>query len=166
MNSSKKGEGVPILDFKGVSGPTSKLWGGPESRVPGSRGSWTHFDTMPISQRESKTRVCVYCSSKGHKSNECEKVRGIQEHQKILSEKRLIYNSAQHHVSAGKSKRSYQLSRIKHDACDRRSSYPPCCNSYASAALLNRLKVKPIKKETKNNDMVVTSTTRYLEFMI
>ena len=166
MNSSKKGEGVPILNFKGVSGPTSKLWGG--SRVPGPRvpGSWTHFDTMPISQRESKTRVCVYCSSKGHKSNECEKVRGIQQHQKVLSEKRLIYNGAQHHVSAGKSKRSYQLCRMKHDACDRKSSYPPCCNSYASAALLNRLKVKPIQKETKIIDMVMTSTTRYLEFMI
>ena len=36
-------------------------------------------------------------------------------------------------------------------------------SSYASAALLERLKLKPIKKETKNMDMVMSSTTRKLE---
>ena len=47
MNSLKKGEGVPLLNFevgpavpllnfRGVPGPTFKSWGG--SRVPGSRG--------------------------------------------------------------------------------------------------------------------------------
>ena len=74
MNSSEKGEGVPLLNFergpgvpllsfeggpevtplnfKGVPGPTLKLWGAswvpdlwvPRSRVP---GSWSHFYTMP-----------------------------------------------------------------------------------------------------------------------
>ena len=37
MNSSKKGEGVPLLNFEG--GP-----GVPRSWVP---GSWSHFYTMP-----------------------------------------------------------------------------------------------------------------------
>ena len=36
-------------------------------------------------------------------------------------------------------------------------------SSYASAALLERLKLKSIKKETKNMDMVMSSTTRKLE---
>ena len=51
------GPGVPLLNFRGVPGPTFKLWGG--SRVPGSRvsrsrvpGSWSHFYTMP-----SKTTI-------------------------------------------------------------------------------------------------------------
>ena len=65
MNSLKKGEGVPLLNFeggpgvpllnfegdpgvpllnfRGVPGPTFKHWGG--SWVP---GSWSHFYTMPL----------------------------------------------------------------------------------------------------------------------
>ena len=51
------GPGVPLLNFRGVPGPTFKLWGescvlGPRvsrSRVP---GSWSHFYTMP-----SKTTI-------------------------------------------------------------------------------------------------------------
>ena len=35
------GPGVPLLNFRGVPGLTFKLWGG--SRVP---GSWSHFYTM------------------------------------------------------------------------------------------------------------------------
>ena len=58
MNSLKKAEGVPLLNFegvlgvpllnfRGVPGPTFKLWG--VSRVSRSRvpGSWSHFYTMP-----------------------------------------------------------------------------------------------------------------------
>ena len=36
-------------------------------------------------------------------------------------------------------------------------------SSYASAALLDRLKLKPIKKETRNIDMMMCSTTKKLE---
>ena len=35
-------------------------------------------------------------------------------------------------------------------------------SSYAPAVLLDRLKLKPIKKETKNIDMMMSSTTRKL----
>ena len=53
MNSLKKGEGVPLLNFeggpgvpllnfRGVPGPTFELWG--VFRVP---GTWSHFYTMP-----------------------------------------------------------------------------------------------------------------------
>ena len=34
---------------------------------------------------------------------------------------------------------------------------------YASATLLHQLKLKPIKKETKNIDMMMSSTTRKLQ---
>ena len=47
------GPGVLLLNFRGVPGPTFKLWGG--SRVPGPRvprswvlGSWSLFYTMPL----------------------------------------------------------------------------------------------------------------------
>ena len=36
-------------------------------------------------------------------------------------------------------------------------------SSYASAALLDRLKLKPINKETRNIDMMMCSTTKKLE---
>ena len=36
-------------------------------------------------------------------------------------------------------------------------------SSYASAALLDLLKLKPIKKETRNIDMMMCSTTKKLE---
>ena len=32
------GPGVPLLNFRGVPGPAFKLWGGPGSKVPKSRG--------------------------------------------------------------------------------------------------------------------------------
>ena len=59
MNSLKKGEGVPLLNFeggpvvpllniRGVPSPTFKLWRG--FRVSGLRvaGTWSHFYTMPL----------------------------------------------------------------------------------------------------------------------
>ena len=47
------GPGVPLLNFRGLPGPSFKLWGGSwvsgprvqRSRVP---GSWSHFYTMPF----------------------------------------------------------------------------------------------------------------------
>ena len=63
MNSLKKGEGVPLLNFergpgipllnfRAVPGPTLKLWGGggwggPGTQGPEVKGSWSHFYTMP-----------------------------------------------------------------------------------------------------------------------
>ena len=49
MNSLKKGEEIPLLNFREFLGPTFKLRGWP--RVPRSRvpGSWSHVYTMPES---------------------------------------------------------------------------------------------------------------------
>ena len=45
MNSLKKVEGVPLLNFVGGPGvPLLNFEGGPGSRVP---GFWSHFYTMP-----------------------------------------------------------------------------------------------------------------------
>ena len=59
MNSLKKGEGVPLLNFeggpgvpllnfRGVPGPTFKLWGGSRVPKPWAPGSWSHVYTMPF----------------------------------------------------------------------------------------------------------------------
>ena len=46
MNSLKKGEGIPLLNFVGGPGvPLLNFEGGPEVRVP---RSWCHFYTMLI----------------------------------------------------------------------------------------------------------------------
>ena len=47
------GPGVPLLNFRGVPGPTFKHWGG--SRVP---GSWSHFYTMPIPTQVFSCEIC------------------------------------------------------------------------------------------------------------
>ena len=83
MNSLKKGEGVPLLNFeggpgapllnfRGVPGLTSKLWVGsrvrgpmiPRSRVPGSQ---SHFYTMPFlcSEDHFKVNITICCSFVG-----------------------------------------------------------------------------------------------------
>ena len=54
MNSLKKGEGVPLLNFEGCPGvPLLKFEEGPGfwSQVPRSQilGSWSHFYTKPKS---------------------------------------------------------------------------------------------------------------------
>ena len=70
-----------------------------------------------VSQRDSKTKVWVYCSSKGHKSNECEKVRELQECRKIHRKKKSCFNCTgmQHRTSSAyTSKRTCQMCRRKH----------------------------------------------------
>ena len=37
----EEGPGVLLLNFRGVPGPTFKLWGGPRSWVPGYWGPWS-----------------------------------------------------------------------------------------------------------------------------
>ena len=49
------GPGVPLLNFRGVPGFTFKLWG--ESRVP---GSWSHFYTMPVNMVSKKKKMSNY----------------------------------------------------------------------------------------------------------
>ena len=48
------GPGVPILNFNGVPGPTFKLWGGPGSRVPGFRDPGSGF-LVPLLHHTFKT---------------------------------------------------------------------------------------------------------------
>ena len=66
MNSLKKGEGVPLLNFEGGPGvlllnfeggpgvPLLNFEGGPGSQGPEVPGSWSHFYTMP-------TKASVVC---------------------------------------------------------------------------------------------------------
>lgn len=110
----------------------------------------------------------------------------LQEHSKTLSEKKLCFNCTgiQHRTSVCKSKRMCQMCQRKHHKKQYGNMMLPrenlvihpavllnvnnmaCCavlhtdaaSCYASAALLNRLKVIPIQKEIKNTGIVMTST--------
>ena len=159
---------------------------------------------LQAKQKDGKTQTkpCVYCNLTNHRSNECEKVKGMQERKKTLSEKKLCFNctGSQHRASEWKSKRSCQICQRKHHTliCDKSSTmmmateslvmmateslviHPVVVvkvnnimcrasldtgagSSYVSAALLDRLNLKPIRKETKSIDMMMSSTTRKLE---
>ena len=151
---------------------------------------------LQAKQKDGKTQTkpCVYCNLNNHRSTECEKVKGIQERKKTLSEKKLCFNctGSQHRASECKSKRSCQICQRKHHTsiCDKSSTmmmateslviYPVVVvkvnnimcralldtgagSSYASAAILDRLNLKPIRNETKSIDMMMSSTTRKLE---
>ena len=48
------GPGVPLLNFRVVPGPTFELWGVSESRIP---GSWSHFYTMPFTNSIINTEI-------------------------------------------------------------------------------------------------------------
>ena len=78
---------------------------------------------MQTKQRDRKPRL--YCSVNNHKSNECEKVKGIQERKKTLSEKKLCFNCTgkENRALECKSKSSCQICQRKHHAsiCDKNS---------------------------------------------
>ena len=73
---------------------------------------------MQAKQKDAKlpTRPCVYCNGSNHKSIECEKVKGVQDRKKTLSEKKLCFNCTgkEHRASECKSKRSCQICQRKH----------------------------------------------------
>ena len=68
---------------------------------------------LQAKQKDGKTQTkpYVYCNLTNHRNNECEKVKGIQERKKTLSEKKLCFNStgSSHRASECKSKRSCQI---------------------------------------------------------
>ena len=135
-----------------------------------------------LQTKQKGRNPCVYFNVNNHKSSGCEKVKGIQEFKKVLSEKKLCFNCAgsEHRASECKSKISRQICQRKHHTsrCDKNSqimvtqslAFHPVVlvkvkniicrvlldtsarSYYALAALLNPLKLKPIKKETKNID--------------
>ena len=41
--------------------------------------------------KQRNRKPCVYCNVNNHKSSECEKVKGIQERKKTLSEKKIVF---------------------------------------------------------------------------
>ena len=146
---------------------------------------------MQAKQRDRKP--CVYSNVNNHKNSECEKVKGIQDCKKTLSGKKLCFNCTEkeNRASLFKSKRSCQIYQRKHRTSIRHKNSEmmmaaemfiylvvvvkannKMCQAFldtgvgsscASAALLDQLKLKPIKKETKNIDKMMSSTIRKLE---
>ena len=76
-------------------------------------------------QEEWKTRPCVYCESREHKSVDCGKVVGVALRKKYLSEKRLCFNctGTRHRAAECRIVRSCQKCNGRHHTsiCDRDS---------------------------------------------
>ena len=76
-------------------------------------------------QEEWKPRPCVYCESSGHKSVDCEKIVGVAQRKKHLSEKRLCFNctGTKHRAAECRIVRSCQKCSGRHHTsiCDRES---------------------------------------------
>ena len=130
-----------------------------------------------LQTKQKGRNPCVYFNVNNHKSSGCEKVKGIQEFKKVLSEKKLCFNCAgsEHRASECKSKISRQICQRKHHTSrcvmvTQSLIFHPVVlvkvnniicrvlldtsagSYYALAALFNPLKLKPIKKVTKNID--------------
>ena len=133
--------------------------------------------------KQGYRKPCVYCNVNNHKSSKCEKVKGIQECKKTLSEKKLCLNCTgkEHRALEYESKRSCQICQRKHQTSiyDKNNQmmmvteslviHPvvvvklsnimcqalldtDAASSHTSATLLDRLKLKLIKKEKKYID--------------
>ena len=76
-------------------------------------------------QEEWKPRPCVYCESSGHKSVDCDKIVGVAQRKKHLSEKRLCFNctGTKHRAAECRIVRSCQKCSGRHHTsiCDRES---------------------------------------------
>ena len=79
----------------------------------------------------------------GHNSAECDKIKRLAERKRLLSDKKLCFN-----CTGG-----------KHRATECRGAG----TSYASKTLLDLIKIKPVRKETRRIDMMMQSVTRRIE---
>ena len=76
-------------------------------------------------QEEWKPRPCVYCETSGYKSVECDKIVGVAQRRRHLSEKRLCFNctGTKHRVADCRMKTSCQTCGGRHHTsiCDKQS---------------------------------------------
>ena len=147
-----------------------------------------------LQTKQTNRKLCICCKVNSHESSKREKVKGMRERKKTLSEKKLYFNYTENKrwASECKSKTSCQISQRKHHtsmydkniqmmmATESSVIYPAVVvkvnnimcqallntgarSSNASVALLDRLKLKLIKKETKNIEMRMSSSISKLE---
>ena len=110
----------------------------------------------------SEKKLCFNCTGKEHRASECTSKRSCQicqrKHHTSICDK----NSQM--MMAAESLVIHPVVAVKVNNLMCRALLDTGAGSYyASVALLDRLKSKPIKKETKNIDMMKSSTTRKLD---
>ena len=146
------------------------------------------------SQGDWKSKPCVCCNDKDHKTSYCKTVTKVEDRKKILSEKKLCFNCTgmKHRAADCRSKRTCQMCDSKHHTsiCTKSNAmmvategsviYPVVVvnvnnvtcralldtgagSSYASSALLKKLNLQPVRKETKRIEMMMHSTTRKID---
>ena len=178
-----KGSNKPVWEYPSpLAEILESVWVRPEAYYNPVKSDQKHDQRRKqlLQTKQTNRKLCVWCNVNSHKSSKCEKVKGMRERKKHLSEKKLCFNYTENKQRASecKSKRSCQISQRKHHA----SMYDKniqmmmtkeslvihpvvvvkvnniMCrallntgarSSNASAALLDWLKLKLIKKETK-----------------
>ena len=154
-----------------------------------------HFQTR---DHPTQPGGCVYCQSETHKSNDCDKLKTMDDRKKYLAKNRLCFNCTrgQHRAADCKSRSTCQKCQRKHHTsiCDQSKNplmtascdenrlvcYPVVVvevngvkcralldtgagSSYASGALINMLKIKPVKVEQRRIEMMIGSVTKNIE---
>ena len=84
-------------------------------------------DPLPQAKQEGwKLRPCVYCKSGEHKSFDCDKIKGVSERRKYLSDNKLCFNctGTRHRAAKCRCKTTCQKCNGKHHSsiCDKNSN--------------------------------------------
>ena len=132
-------------------------------------------------QKDKRVRGCVYCEKPVHKSVDCKTVASVDEHKRVLSNKHLCFNctGTRHKAVGCRCCVLCQVCQKKHhpSICDRLTSAGKTAvirpvmvgkavvagSSYASAALLKLLKVRPYQREVRQIEMMLGAVTKQVE---
>ena len=107
-------------------------------------------------------KLCFDCTGSEHRASECQSKRSCQicqrKHHTPICDK----NGQMIMATEGLVIHPVVVVKVNNIMCQALLD-TGAGSSYASAALLDQLKLKPIKKETKNIDMMMSSTTSKLK---
>ena len=128
-----------------IMDPEWKNWGFQEL-LKALRG-WIGRNPLQIGERDSrdfrrektfskrgqtKPRSCIYCDKTDHKASDCESVKTVEKTRKILSSKRLCFNSTgeKHRAIDCKRNKNCQICHKRHHTsiCDDKQKKPGCAS--------------------------------------
>ena len=137
-----------------------------------------------VKNGERRKRLCVYCDAENHSSKDCSVVTDVDKRKKLLAEKKLCFNctGGKHRAADCKSTICTKKEQLltANGTNDGPLVYPVVVvsvegvkcralldtgsgNSYASAALIDLLPKRGIRKEVRHVEMMLGSVTKEME---